>query len=647
MASWSGNINPDALDSQGDSRQSKKRQATLDKHLTVYNKLDAGTVRTANTKLMLWVAKNGISFLAVDDQEFVDFLHVLCPGYEVPGATQLRTTVLNETYTEVYSRMMFKLGHARYITLSSDFWTDVGTHGVFGCIAHPETRQEYLLKTVDASPMSHNATYIKDEMQKCVDMVGKQKVVAITTDNAAAARLGRELLIAEPGYEHILEFRCSMHSFGLLIGSILAHPLAKDIITRAQRVVTYFRSSTQPLAQLRYLMDEDEIKGGGLKSSNKTRFTSVHLCLDSVMRLESALHILAGRPGLVKNADVVATIRDLSFWRKLKVLCDILEPASKAVMAIQSKAALLADVPRFWAYMASALQASVQPLLYDPEMRGFALHAAKAFNTRSKEMDTPYLRLALFLDARFKTCVKTTGEHWQELQTLAIDIARRRSYTLEQGRALSHQLHAYNTGLAGVWPEVLQSPSLNIATSPVEFWTPMRERVPELAELALAIHAIVPHAASAERLFSALGWFQGGRRASLRVDTAAKLAAIKMAVDQRRAKPGLPKAAHTPENSNLTVQLSESDEEATPEELNSALDALWDEVQAMDPAGEELPPDGISFTELLMGAWDGFDMRQAAVDDAVVQAAPAATIPLPSGTASWSTADLVAAPALS
>ena len=56
-------------------------------------------------------------------------------------------------------------------------------------------------------------------------------------------------------------------------------------------------------------------------------------------------------------------------------------------------------------------------MLFPPtaETRLFAIHVAAWFDRRSREMDTIYLRLALFLDARFKSCVKTVANYWREL----------------------------------------------------------------------------------------------------------------------------------------------------------------------------------------------------------------------------------------
>jgi hypothetical protein len=52
------------------------------------------------------------------------------------------------------------------------------------------------------------------------------------------------------------------------------------------------------------------------------------------------------------------------------------------------------------------------------DMRDFAIHVAAWFDYRSREMDSIYLRLALFLDARFKGCVKSVANYYGSLQDM-------------------------------------------------------------------------------------------------------------------------------------------------------------------------------------------------------------------------------------
>lgn len=78
-----------------------------------------------------------------------------------------------------------------------------------------------------------------------------------------------------------------MHSFNLAIGSMLGHAWARELVVRAQKLVTYFRASHRPLQAL-----SDIAKTMGInatpQSSNTTRFTSIHACLASLEKLEAA-----------------------------------------------------------------------------------------------------------------------------------------------------------------------------------------------------------------------------------------------------------------------------------------------------------------------------------------------------------------------
>lgn len=59
----------------------------------------------------------------------------------------------------------------------------------------------------------------------------------ITTDNASNLKGARELLVKIPGFTHILEGRCMMHAFALLLGSYCSIAWAKDLIIRVLKVM--------------------------------------------------------------------------------------------------------------------------------------------------------------------------------------------------------------------------------------------------------------------------------------------------------------------------------------------------------------------------------------------------------------------------
>lgn len=147
-----------------------------------------------------------------------------------------------------------------------------------------------------------------------------------------------------------------MHAFSLTVGSLLGHPWAKELVKRAQRLVTYFQASTRAYHKLLEGAKSLGIKGR-LRSSNKTRFTSIQMMLESVVGLEAAFAFLLNNHGsVILNADILPIIRDRVFWASAEVLNKILVPFSKVMMAIQAKTATLADITRYWLYLARVLR---------------------------------------------------------------------------------------------------------------------------------------------------------------------------------------------------------------------------------------------------------------------------------------------------
>jgi hypothetical protein len=147
-----------------------------------------------------------------------------------------------------------------------------------------------------------------------------------------------------------------MHAFSLTVGSLLGHPWAKELVKRAQRLVTYFQASTRAYHKLLEGARSLGIKGR-LRSSNKTRFTSIQMMLESVVGLEAAFAFLLNNHGsVILNADIPPIIRDRVFWASAEVLNKILVPFSRVMMAIQAKTATLADITRYWLYLARVLR---------------------------------------------------------------------------------------------------------------------------------------------------------------------------------------------------------------------------------------------------------------------------------------------------
>ena len=154
----------------------------------------------------------------------------------------------------------------------------------------------------------------------------------------------------------------------------------------------------------------------------------------------------------------------------------------------------------------------------------------------------------------------------------------------------------------------------------------------ELAVLAEVLFSVVPHSASVERAFSDFGWFQSKRRNRLNPETIGKLTAIKRALQTEESEAN---KQHAP---SATVSEQNNDEEGDDQETSVSIEELVAELEALSkrlaPLSEEaadltveapLIREGkpVSFVELLMGNWDGFDMQAQLHPKFVPDACPA------------------------
>ena len=81
------------------------------------------------------------------------------------------------------------------------------------------------------------------------------------------------------------------------------------------------------------------------------------MMLESVSKLETAFALLLKKdPDVIQSADVRPIIRDRVFWASIEVLNKILVPFSKVMTAIQAKTATLADITRYWLYLARVMR---------------------------------------------------------------------------------------------------------------------------------------------------------------------------------------------------------------------------------------------------------------------------------------------------
>ena len=87
------------------------------------------------------------------------------------------------------------------------------------------------------------------------------------------------------------------------------------------------------------LIKEKGVVGGGLKSYCKTYWTTVSESVNSVINLQQILEeIVTNNRHLFSNDNIIA-----KFFSNIRILAFILEPLRKAVLALEARAATLAN----------------------------------------------------------------------------------------------------------------------------------------------------------------------------------------------------------------------------------------------------------------------------------------------------------------
>ncbi len=151
-----------------------------------------------------------------------------------------------------------------------------------------------------------------------------------------------------------------MHGYSLTLGTAVSHPWAKDLISEATAIVTFFRASTKIYADLRKLAVSGAAGNStsmSLRSPNKTRFTSVHMCLESLIKLEPAFGMLLRQQPKVLDhkPEIKACLENREWWIRLELLVQVLAPFSQVIMAVQRDKTRLADTTRYWLYLVKKL----------------------------------------------------------------------------------------------------------------------------------------------------------------------------------------------------------------------------------------------------------------------------------------------------
>ena len=107
----------------------------------------------------------------------------------------------------------------------------------------------------------------------------------------------------------------------------------------------------------------------------------------------------------------VTQVSDDMFFIMIKQLCKILEPFTLVIQAVQAACATVADVTRYWLYLAKM----ISQLPFQSIDSAFRKWCCIAFNMRQAEMLTPMCKLTLFLRPLYRDALAGNSSLWEEI----------------------------------------------------------------------------------------------------------------------------------------------------------------------------------------------------------------------------------------
>lgn len=113
----------------------------------------------------------------------------------------------------------------------------------------------------------------------------------MVTDAEAALRAAKKEITKK--YPHILAVRCIAHHINLITKDIVSIGWAKNTLKKCQQIVSFFHNAHRAGEALRDEIISSFSIGGNLKSSVKTRWSTVWDVCESVLRLENSIKLVS------------------------------------------------------------------------------------------------------------------------------------------------------------------------------------------------------------------------------------------------------------------------------------------------------------------------------------------------------------------
>ncbi|KAL9674047.1 hypothetical protein QQ045_030313 [Rhodiola kirilowii] len=235
--------------------------------------------------------ENGIPFNVANSRSYevmVESIGQFGPGLKPPSFHKLLVSLLEKAKSETGKlREAHEKSWKLYgCTLMCDGWTDKRTRHLINFLVNSQ-EGTFFLSLTDVSSEVQDACMLADLIEVQINLIGKENVIQIVTDNGANFKAARRKLCDR--IPTLYWTPCAAHCLNLMLEDIAKIKAFSICITHARNITTFIYRHGRLLSQMR-----EKTSGKDIVRPGATRFSTAFLTLQSLWGHKDALRKLFG-----------------------------------------------------------------------------------------------------------------------------------------------------------------------------------------------------------------------------------------------------------------------------------------------------------------------------------------------------------------
>ncbi|XP_055543961.1 zinc finger BED domain-containing protein 6-like [Wyeomyia smithii] len=279
--------------------------------------------RSIDTQLLTMICREYHPLSIVEDKEFVKFIELLNPSYNLPSRKTLSNSLLPAVYNELLEKVKLDLIDPPTICLTCDGWTSLTNTSFYALTAHfikNGNLKSYLLEFTERHTGENIADWISGILRK---FNIEYKITAIVTDNASNMKAAAANL-------KLRHLGCFAHTLNLIVQCAITNSIA-EVVDKCKTTVQFFKKSSHASSKLREMqikLGQKELK---FKQDVITRWNST---FDMMERLLLSKEAVVSTLALLDATRCTLNAND---WETYKESIEVLRTFNDVTIEISSE----------------------------------------------------------------------------------------------------------------------------------------------------------------------------------------------------------------------------------------------------------------------------------------------------------------------